>query len=249
VEQLKMRTPSSERSAISARPCTFIHRRRGRATVAMFFAAVGFGAMAAMVASSRSGPLLVAVDEMKLDARTTVTSVGPADQSHLAHSRLPIAHSPLPVADSQPASAHSPAPVSVDHTHWFNGRPVRPARTMSMIVTGYSPDARSCGNFADGITASGLSVHTNNMRLAAADTRVLPFGSMISIPGYDDGRVIPVLDRGGAIKGNRIDLLFPTHEIARQWGVQRLEVTVWEYADGQPNGFVPRFNKNAAVQD
>ena len=85
--------------------------------------------------------------------------------------------------------------------------------------------------------ASGYSVRTNGMRLVAADTTLLPFGSMLSIPGYDDGMIVPVLDRGGAIKGNRLDVLFPTHEQALQWGVQHLDVTIWEYADGKPNDF------------
>ncbi len=113
----------------------------------------------------------------------------------------------------------------------FDGRPIRRKRTMNMVVTGYSPDARSCGASADGITASGYSVWTNGMFLVAADTRLLPFGTLVSIPGYNDGQPVPVLDRGGAIKGHRLDLLFPTHEIALQWGRQSLPVTVWEYAD------------------
>jgi len=41
---------------------------------------------------------------------------------------------------------------------------------------------------------------------------------MISVPGYDKGRIVPVLDKGGAIKGARLDVLFATHEAARQWG-------------------------------
>lgn len=124
-----------------------------------------------------------------------------------------------------------------EHMRWFNGRPIRPVRTMTMIVTAYSPDERSCGSSADGITASGYSVWTNGMKMAAADTSVLPFGSLISVPGYDDENVVPVLDRGGAIKGNRLDMLQPTDAQARRWGSQRLAVTVWEYADGKPNDF------------
>jgi len=120
---------------------------------------------------------------------------------------------------------------------WFNGRPVRAVKTITMVVTAYSPDAQSCGIHADGITASGYSVWTNGMKLVAADTNVLPFGSLITIPGYDNGDVVPVLDRGGAIKGNRLDVLYPTHERALQWGVQEMEVTVWEYADGKPDDF------------
>ena len=117
---------------------------------------------------------------------------------------------------------------------WFDGRPARPAKQMWMTVTGYSPDERSCGDSADGKTATLHSVFTNGMKLVAADTSVLPFGSMVSVPGYDAGRIVPVLDRGGAIKGSKLDLLFPTYEDARQWGKRKLLVTVWEYADGKP---------------
>ncbi len=47
------------------------------------------------------------------------------------------------------------------------------------------------------------------------------------------GRIVPVLDRGGgAIKGNRLDVLYPTHAIAEEVGcAAKLPVTVWEYVD------------------
>ena len=143
-----------------------------------------------------------------------------------------------PEADASPHKERVPVSGTSDAV-WgissqdptFNGRPIRPARTMRMLVTAYSPDERSCGKWADGITASGRSVWTNGMKLVAADTRLLPFGSIVSIPGYNGGKPVPVLDRGGKIKGHRLDVLYPTHEIARRWGVQRLEVIIWEYAD------------------
>lgn len=116
---------------------------------------------------------------------------------------------------------------------WFNNRPIRQVRIINMKVTAYSPDEKSCGNQADGITASGYSVWTNGMKLVAADTDSLPFGTLLSIPGYDNANIVPVLDRGSAIKGNRLDVLFPTHEEALEWGVQEHEVIVWEYVDGK----------------
>lgn len=125
-------------------------------------------------------------------------------------------------------------PEQASDIRWFDGRPVRPARTVSMIVTGYSPDARSCGAYADGKTATLHSVWTNAMQLVAADPKVLPYGSIVSVPGYAGGELVPVLDCGQAIKGNRLDLLYPTHRQARAWGRQRVSVTVWEYADGLP---------------
>lgn len=132
-----------------------------------------------------------------------------------------------------PASAQPMAPVMSAQVAGptFDGRPIRPVRTMTMLTTAYSPDRRSCGRWADGRTASGYSVFTNGMRMVAADTRLLPFGTLVSIAGYNDGQPVPVLDRGGAIKGHRLDLLYPTHAVARQWGAQRLEVVIWEYAD------------------
>ena len=103
-----------------------------------------------------------------------------------------------------------------------------------MVVTAYSPDARSCGPFADGMTATLHHISTNGTKLVAADPKLLPYGAMLTIPGYDSGNVVPVLDCGGAIKGNRLDVLFPTHEEARKWGVRKVRVTVWDYADGLP---------------
>lgn len=146
----------------------------------------------------------------------------------------PEADQPAELADV-PGGGLAPADAGMDsEIRWFNGRPVRPARTLHMTVTAYSPDHRSCGIFADGKTATLHSVWTNAGALVAADTSILPFGSLVSVPGYDDGNIVPVLDRGGAIKGHRLDVLYPTHRIARKWGVQRLPVVVWEYADGLP---------------
>ena len=158
-----------------------------------------------------------------------------------AMSQLPELTSTVSVEQMDGESANLSSTQTIQETDQvvpaFNGRPVRALRTIRMMVTAYSPDAQSCGEFADGITASGYSVKTNGMKLVAADTSLLPFGTMLSIPGYDDGFVVPVLDRGGAIKGNHLDALFPTHEEALQWGVRHLDVTIWEYADGKPNDF------------
>ena len=124
-----------------------------------------------------------------------------------------------------------PVEAAASDIRYFDGRPIRPVKTISMIVTAYSPDARSCAPFADGITASGYSVSTNGGKMIAADKR-FKFGTLLSVPGYNDNLPTPVFDRGGAIKGNRLDVLYPTHEIARKWGRQRVDIVVWEYIDG-----------------
>ena len=148
-----------------------------------------------------------------------------------APSAKPTPESVREVARAAQEAVTSDGADEAEHIRYYDGRKMRPARTIWMTVTAYSPDWRSCGDSADGITASTKSVWTNGMRMVAADTRVLPMGSLISIPGYVGGEVVPVLDRGGAIKGRRLDVLYPTHEQARQWGVRRLPVVVWEFVD------------------
>lgn len=173
------------------------------------------------------------------DARTAIDIPGGALDAAADEPTPALAPASAPAAADLFRNA-APAVLPLEHD-WptpavtsgmtYGGRPIRAVRTLRMKVTAYSPDEQSCGKWADGITASGFSVWTNGMKLVAADTSLLPFGSILTIPGYHDGKPVPVLDRGGKIKGHRLDVLYPTHAIARTWGVRELDVTVWEYAD------------------
>lgn len=87
-----------------------------------------------------------------------------------------------------------------------------------MEVTAYCACPKCCGPNAKGLTASGAPVTYNLGRFVAADTSVLPFGSRVRIPGYHNGEPVPVLDRGGAIKGYHLDVFFPSHQQALDWG-------------------------------
>ena len=46
----------------------------------------------------------------------------------------------------------------------------------------------------------------------------------MKVPGYGYGKVE---DRGGAIKGEHIDLYFKSHRDALKWGKKTLKVEVW----------------------
>ncbi len=219
----------------------------GAAGAAML-ALVAYSAIIAKEA--RSAPLLASVSAVRAADYTTIVTVErPATTARWPSIEIrpllettvvaePPAHAePAAQAPAQPAPTAEPPidPLSTDpNVRWFNGRPVKPVKVISMVVTAYSPDARSCGDSADGITATLHSVETNGFKLVAADPRVLAYGSMITVPGYDSERIVPVLDCGGAIKGRRLDVLFPTHEAARKWGVRKVPVTVWGYVDGKP---------------
>lgn len=101
----------------------------------------------------------------------------------------------------------------------FTQAPDTPQEQTSQIwrVTAYCPCKLCCGVHSDGITASGAKA---GGRLIAAP-RSIPFGTWIDIKGYGYAEV---LDRGGAIKGRRLDVFFPTHQEALNWGVQHLEI-------------------------
>jgi len=84
-------------------------------------------------------------------------------------------------------------------------------------VTAYCPCKKCCGPKACGITASGTKA---DHRLVAGPPEI-PFGTVVEVPGY--GRC-KVEDRGGAIRGKRLDVLFQTHAEARAWGVKWMRV-------------------------
>lgn len=120
-----------------------------------------------------------------------------------------------------------PAATAAPLPHGFKSRR-RAERVLRLQATAYCPCPKCCGSKAEGVTASGLPVTYNDGAFAAADTAVLPFGTKLIIPGYAAGRPVEVIDRGGAIKGMRVDVFFPTHEQARAWGRRWVNVTVVE---------------------
>lgn len=100
-------------------------------------------------------------------------------------------------------------------------------------LTAYCSCEKCCGYWATvrPIDENGKPiVYTANMSVAkqgvtvAADTDVLPFGTVLLINGHE----YIVQDRGGAIKGNRIDVYFESHEEALQFGVQYKEIFLKE---------------------
>lgn len=97
---------------------------------------------------------------------------------------------------------------------------VEPQSTQLWRITAYCPCSKCCGRFADGITASGAKAEG---KLIAAPKEI-PFGTWIDIPSYG---MAEVLDRGGAIKERRLDLLFSTHQEALIWGVKYLRIKLW----------------------
>ena len=85
-------------------------------------------------------------------------------------------------------------------------------------VTAYCACSKCCGK-QTGITASGTRATAG--RTVAASSQ-FSFGTKLLI----NGNVYTVEDRGGAIKGNKIDVYMDSHSQALQWGVKYLPVQV-----------------------
>ena len=136
-----------------------------------------------------------------------------------------------------PETALTPGPEKIVQPGRSQSHP-RPsqARMVRMEVTAYCPCRRCCGRWADvpmsrRTTASGDRLDKlmrSGTRFCAAD-RSVPFGTVVVVPGY--GRAV-VLDRGGAIKGDRLDLFFPTHAEALRWGRRTVEVEMLKKSSG-----------------
>lgn len=94
--------------------------------------------------------------------------------------------------------------------------------TKTIRVTAYCPCEICCGKWADGQTASGYWIQLGDRFVAAP--KHIPFGTKFIVPGYNDNKPVEVKDRGGAITVDRLDVYFPTHQEALNWGVQYLEI-------------------------
>ena len=94
--------------------------------------------------------------------------------------------------------------------------PSRSSRSMTMNASAYS--AYDPGNSHYTYGGSWL-----RKGLVAVDPNVIPLGTRLFIPGY--GYAVAD-DIGGAIKGNKIDIAFDTHNEAMQFGRQKITVYI-----------------------
>jgi len=111
--------------------------------------------------------------------------------------------------------------VGIDPT----AKPKNYKRVISASATAYCACSRCCG-WSTGITASGMRAVYG---CVAVDPRVIPLGTKLYIETPDGSFVYGhsiAADTGGAIKGNRVDLFFPTHSQALQFGRRNVNVYI-----------------------
>jgi 3D (Asp-Asp-Asp) domain-containing protein len=127
------------------------------------------------------------------------------------------------------AEAVTAGPRSLEEAFNWSEYPAK-----SVVATGYTAyyesTGKNPGHPSFGITYSGVKVKRDLYSTVAADLNVFPIGTILFIPGYGYG---VVADKGGAIKGNKLDLYYETVEdVYSSWGKKTIDVYVIEEGDG-----------------
>ena len=116
--------------------------------------------------------------------------------------------------DKVVAVGTKPQPIQVASRGIDNGREIY------VTSTAYTASCNGCS----GTTATGVNLLANpNAKVIAVDPRVIPLGSKVYVEGY--GYAI-ASDTGGAIKGNKIDVFFPSKTDAYRWGRQTVKIKI-----------------------
>ena len=101
-------------------------------------------------------------------------------------------------------------------------------KTMTVNASAYIP---LCSEGCSGKTRTGYDVRNtiyyNGMRIIASDTSVLPMYSIVKLEGFSEKFI--VLDTGGAIKGNKVDILFNSQSEAVKFGRRNIKLEVIRY--------------------
>jgi 3D (Asp-Asp-Asp) domain-containing protein len=102
--------------------------------------------------------------------------------------------------------------------------PIPMPLTRRMLVSAYCSCARCCGAGSRGVTASGHVIRSGDV--FAAGPADLAIGTSIIIPGYNSDRPVMVLDRGGAMQGDKLDVFFSDHQAALEWGIRDVTIII-----------------------
>ena len=137
------------------------------------------------------------------------------------------ASAPTPAPQSQPPPAPQEAapPAGEKNLTQF-----RYWKTVRCKLTAYTPGPESCGNSADGLTSIGREAWVH-LAGVAADPEVLPYGSMVHIPGVGYREVD---DTGSAMRASwrndriiHLDVRCADVDEARRFGVRQMNVDVY----------------------
>ncbi|PGT18379.1 enterotoxin [Bacillus cereus] len=150
-----------------------------------------------------------------------------------AYVHVPFLTGTAPVIEKQetpaPAKAAAPTPVKTAAKPAVKAAETSEpsgGRELTVEATAYTAHPSENGGTYGGrvLTAMGHDLTANpNMKMIAVDPKVIPLGSKVWVEGY--GEAIAG-DTGGAIKGNRIDVLVGSDSAAQKWGRKTVKVKI-----------------------
>ncbi|PQZ56798.1 enterotoxin [Bacillus sp. MYb209] len=150
-----------------------------------------------------------------------------------AYVHVPFLTGTAPVIEKQetpaPAKAAAPAaskPAAKPAVKAAETSEPSGGRELTVVATAYTAHPSENGGTYGGrvLTAMGHDLTANpNMKMIAVDPKVIPLGSKVWVEGY--GEAIAG-DTGGAIKGNRIDILLGSDSAANKWGRKTVKVKI-----------------------
>ena len=102
------------------------------------------------------------------------------------------------------------------------GKNKKVVKTFKVTATAFTANCKGCS----GVTSTGFNLKKNpDAKIIAVDPKVIPLGTKVWVEGY--GEAIAA-DKGGAIKGNKIDVFMPNKSKAYSWGRRTVTVKILE---------------------
>lgn len=95
-------------------------------------------------------------------------------------------------------------------------------KTFKVTATAFTANCKGCS----GVTSTGINLKKNpDAKIIAVDPDVIPLGTKVWVEGY--GEAIAA-DKGGSIKGNKIDVFMSSNKEATNWGRRTVTVKILE---------------------
>ncbi|WP_249641447.1 MULTISPECIES: 3D domain-containing protein [unclassified Enterococcus] len=171
-------------------------------------------ALISSLASSKAAEEKLAADQAKQVALAAQASQSSESSSSVAGGTASQSSEPA----SSSSANHAANNEEQTNTDNGSGGSNSSGAALQMSSTAYSYAQPGMGY----ITATGINLK-DNPNVIAVDPSVIPLGSLVQVSGY--GYAIAG-DTGGAIKGNIIDVHFPTEAQCTSWGRKSVTVTI-----------------------
>ncbi|MBS4174964.1 3D domain-containing protein [Bacillus sp. FJAT-49736] len=111
------------------------------------------------------------------------------------------------------------APKSTVSTNAANAK-ASTSKVLTVTATAYTVNCKGCGGF----TATGINLKKHpDAKVISVDPKVIPLGTKVYVDGY--GYAIAA-DKGSSVKGNKIDVFYPTLKQAYKWGRKKVKVRI-----------------------